>query len=255
MPHDDPGRLNAATFARAAAHYAAVRPGYPPALVEQLAALAPARDLAWDCGTGNGQLALALAEHFARVVATDVSPEQLAQAPAHARVDYRVMAAEDAVLPRGRVALLTVAQAVHWFDVGRFWPRALDALGDGGVCAVIGYGGFDASPYTEPLRSSGVLERIAPYWAAGNRMVWDGYRALPFPFDEIDMPRFELQVSWTLERFMAYTASWSAWQRYVAAHGDDLSEPLRAAALPAWGDAARPLAATLALRVGRKRAG
>src|SRR5690606_13750301 len=70
-------------FSKLAAAYAAHRPGYPAALFAYLAALAPARDLAWDCGAGNGQAAVSLVAHFAQVVATDASAQQIARAFPH----------------------------------------------------------------------------------------------------------------------------------------------------------------------------
>jgi SAM-dependent methyltransferase len=252
--NDSVNRLNAATFGAQAARYAAYRPGYPSELIAHLAALAPAHDLAWDCGTGNGQLALALATEFERVIATDASAEQIGLAPPHPRVEYRVVAAEDAESPRGRVALVGVAQAVHWFDLGRFYPRVQHALADGGVFVVIAYGDFDRSPVTEALRASGVIARIAPYQAPGNRLVWNGYRELPFPFDDIELPGFRLTVRWTLERYLGYVATWSAWQRYVDNHGDDLGASARAALAPIFGDGEQELKVTLAVRAGRKRA-
>jgi len=63
-------------FFDGAADYRRSRPTYPDALFEALAAVAPGRALAWDCGTGNGQAALGLAEHFSAVRATDPSSQQ-----------------------------------------------------------------------------------------------------------------------------------------------------------------------------------
>src|SRR4029077_15251769 len=55
-------------FSLQAADYARFRPIYPPELYSWLAANAPARRLAVDVGTGNGQAAGALATHFARAI-------------------------------------------------------------------------------------------------------------------------------------------------------------------------------------------
>ncbi|MEX2155506.1 MAG: class I SAM-dependent methyltransferase [Gemmatimonadales bacterium] len=77
-------------FSGVSAAYAAFRPHYPEALFTFLAQAAPARQAAWDCGTGSGQAALGLARHFARVTATDASDAQIAHATPHARITYRV---------------------------------------------------------------------------------------------------------------------------------------------------------------------
>ena len=42
-------------FSKQASLYARYRPQYPAALFEYLASVAPEREAAWDCGTGNGQ--------------------------------------------------------------------------------------------------------------------------------------------------------------------------------------------------------
>src|SRR5262245_44204049 len=81
-------------FSQQANAYAKYRPLYSADLFEYLAALAPARDTAWDCATGNGQAAIGLALYFARVLATDASAQQIAQATPHERVEYRVAVAE-----------------------------------------------------------------------------------------------------------------------------------------------------------------
>jgi hypothetical protein len=51
-------------FSSHSQQYAQYRPKYPDELYTYLASLAPARSLAWNCGTGNGQAALGLAKHF-----------------------------------------------------------------------------------------------------------------------------------------------------------------------------------------------
>jgi methylase of polypeptide subunit release factors len=70
-------------FSKQAADYAKFRPRYPHEMFEYLGSLAPRRQLAWDCGTGNGQAAVGLATMFDRVIATDASEKQISNAPSH----------------------------------------------------------------------------------------------------------------------------------------------------------------------------
>jgi trans-aconitate methyltransferase len=121
-------------FSAHAAHYARHRPSYPPELFAWLAAQAPARELAWDCATGNGQAALALAEHFQRVHATDFSAEQLAQATPHPRVGYLQAPAETSGLAAQSCDLVTVAQALHWFCHERFFAES-DGCSNPAACS------------------------------------------------------------------------------------------------------------------------
>ena len=61
-------------FSTQAAAYARYRISYPAALYAWLLPQVPGRRRAWDCATGNGQVAAVLARHFEHVAATDLSP-------------------------------------------------------------------------------------------------------------------------------------------------------------------------------------
>ena len=111
-------------FSGHAALYADCRPSYPPALAEALAEISPARGLALDCGCGSGQLSVLLAKRFERVEATDASAAQIGQAIAHPKVTYRVAPAEASGLGDASCDLVVAAQAVHWFDLPRYWRRS-----------------------------------------------------------------------------------------------------------------------------------
>jgi SAM-dependent methyltransferase len=209
-------------FSAQAAAYATYRPAYPPALFEALAGLAPARRLAWDCGTGSGQAAVALAEWFDHVVATDASAGQIAHATPHARVAYRVARAEASGLAAATADLVTVAQALHWFDTGAFFAEAQRVLVPGGVIAAWTYGDaeLDTPALADAYRQFSD-EVVGAYWPPERRLVHDGYRSIPFPFEELDGPPFTLEQQWTLDDLAGYVRTWSAVARYRAAHGGD----------------------------------
>ena len=141
-------------FSARAADYASSRPRYPSALFAWLATIAPRRTLAWDCGTGNGQAATALARRFARVIATDASAEQIANAAPNPRVIYRVAASERSGLPGGCADVVTVAQALHWFDLPRFWDEARRVLRADGVVAAWCYGLATVDPAVDDAVSA-----------------------------------------------------------------------------------------------------
>jgi ubiquinone/menaquinone biosynthesis C-methylase UbiE len=123
-------------FSDRAAGYARARPRYPPQLFSALAGLTGARRLAWDCGTGNGQAAIGLAEHFDRVHATDASAAQLRQAEAHPRIRYEEAPESASGLAGHSADLVTVAQAAHWFDLDAFYREVNRVLRPGGVLAL-----------------------------------------------------------------------------------------------------------------------
>ncbi len=185
------------------------------------------RRLAWDCGAGSGQASLDLAARFDRVVATDTSESQLARAPAHPRVEYRAAPAEASGLPPGSVDLVAVAQALHWFDLPRFFAEASRVLAPGGVLAAWSYG-----PCTvlEPWAGEAVerfAELVRPYWPPERALVETGYRTIELPFAELAAPPFEMSAEWTGEELVGYLATWSATAAFIRANGSGPLDALR----------------------------
>ncbi|MBI3140809.1 MAG: class I SAM-dependent methyltransferase [Rhodocyclales bacterium] len=240
-------------FSAQSADYARYRPRYPDALFAWLANLAAARDTAWDCGTGSGQAALGLAPHFRRVIATDPSASQIAQATPCGNVEYRVATAEASGIEAGTADLLTIAQAIHWFDLERFYPEARRVLKPGGIIAVWTYTLLDIEPRIDALVSDYYHHVIGPYWPPERKMVDDGYRSLSFPFAPVAAPPFEIRMEWSLPDLLGYLGTWSATKAYEKAHGRDPCVALGKQLEPLWGDADRRKAVRwpLHLRVGR----
>lgn len=243
-------------FSKQAGDYARFRPEYPGALFDYLASLAPGRRLAWDCGTGNGQAARGLVERFDRVVATDASPDQLRQATPHDRIEYRVERAEDVRLIAGSVDLVTVAAAVHWFDLEPFYGAVRRVLVPGGVLAVWTYHMSVIDPAIDPILDDYYYRVLDGFWPDSFRHVVAHYRTLPFAFDEIAAPEFEVRLAWTLERFAGFLNTWSATQRYRDTHGEHPVSLIWPALAAAWGepDRERLVRWPLYLRVGRQGA-
>jgi SAM-dependent methyltransferase len=250
-PRDHP----AAHFGAVAAGYARHRPTYPDALFDWLATVAPGLDHAWDCATGNGQAAVALARHFAHVTATDLSEAQLMQATAHPRVTYGLAPADASGLPDASCQLVTVAQALHWFDVAAFGREAARVLVPGGVVAAWSYGLFTCDAAVDEAVLELYRDVVGPYWPAGREHVENGYRDLRLPGIPLVAPAFSIVRHWTFNDLTGYLATWSAVERYRQAHGVDPLGLVRRRLALAWGDVLRvrdirwPLA-LLASRVG-----
>ncbi len=239
-------------FSSQAGEYARFRPRYPEALFGTLAALAPGQALAWDCGTGNGQAAVALAAHFATVVASDPSREQIGHARPHPRVFYRVGPAEQPP-PEARDAdLVTAAQALHWFEHERFYPALARVLRPGGLFAAWGYGLMQVTPAVDALVQDFYANTVGPYWPPGRRHLEREYRSLPFPLAELAIPPFRMTVEWSLDSLLGYLDTWSATRRYQAARGVHPVPQLRPQLAAAWGDVAtRVVSWPLFVRAGR----
>lgn len=238
-------------FSGFAESYRQGRPGYPPHLFEALAALAPGRELAWDCGTGNGQAAVGLARHFARVHATDPSERQIAEAMPQERVTYRVERAEDVSLPDASVDLAVAAQAMHWFDLDLFYNEVRRVLKPGGVLAAFGYDWMYVSPEIDRAINERLLPLLAGHWAPQNRLLWDGYRSISFPGEEIRLGAFAIYLDWSFEEVRAYISSWSALRDFAAAGGEETIEAGLAEVGRLWGEGRRRVIMPLHLRVAR----
>lgn len=243
-------------FSRLAAQYSAFRPVYPPAIFDYLAQLCHERQSVWDCACGTGQAALALAERFAEVIATDASPQQVAAAPAHANVTYRVARAEESGIESNSVDLVTVAQALHWFDLDSFYGEAQRVLKPSGVLAVWTYGPLHVDgDGVDALFQEFYTDIVGPYWPPERRLVETGYRELAFPFAAVSPPPFNMEARWERAHLLGYLRTWSATARYVDDQGVDPVAVLEERLSPLWVDAlsTRKVTWPLALRVGRKR--
>lgn len=240
-------------FSAQATAYARYRPHYPPQLFAWLASQAPGRTLAWDCGTGNGQAALGLAAHFCRVIATDASAHQLARATAHPRIDYRQAVAEASGLAAASADLVTVAQALHWFDLDRFYAEVRRVLKPGGLIAVWTYTLLDAGSGIDALLDDFYRNVVGPYWPPERRMVDDRYRSLPFPFTPVAAPAFELRSEWTRDDLLGYLGTWSATRACARATGRDPCIDFEQRLRPLWprAEMKKTLRWPLHLRVGR----
>ncbi|HEX5831481.1 MAG TPA: class I SAM-dependent methyltransferase, partial [Gemmatimonadaceae bacterium] len=231
--------------------YRRFRPRYPEPLFAALAAAAPGRTLAWDCGTGNGQAAVALAKHFAHVMATDASRAQLAVAETHPRVQYRAATAEASGLDVSTVDLVTVAQALHWFDLDAFYAEVRRVVRRDGVLAAWSYGLMKIDPSVDAVVRDFYTVRLGAYWPAERRYVDEGYRTIPFPFPELALPPLTLEATLTLEQLAGYVSTWSAVHRYVKERGESPVPELVHALRPWWGGEARQVRWPLAVRAGR----
>jgi SAM-dependent methyltransferase len=243
-------------FSGHAGDYARYRPTYPSSLFSVLSSLVAARRRCWDAGTGNGQAAIGLAEHFEEVVATDASAEQIAHATPHPRVTYRVAPAERSGLPDRWADLVTVGQAAHWFELKSFYEEVRRVGAGGSVLAVWAYDLFDvpgAPRVDEAFRA--FHASVEAYWPPERALVSRRYADLLFPFEEIALTPVPMTAEWSLERVLGYLSTWSAVKRCTKETGRDPVGEFRGRLAAAWGEAAqeRTISWPLVLRAGRIR--
>jgi ubiquinone/menaquinone biosynthesis C-methylase UbiE len=244
-------------FSKHSDQYAQYRPQYPDEIYAYLASLTPEHSLAWDCGTGNGQAAIGLAQYFDKVHATDASAEQIAHAHVHPNVEYHVESAEHVSLGASSADLVTVAVAIHWFNFEEFYREVKRVLKPNGVLAVWTYNLTEISPEIDKLIEKYYFEILAGFWPERIRYLEQRYETIPFPFEEITPPSFVMEMNWNLVQFAGFLDSWSATQRYKTQRGDHPLDLLWDKLLAAWGDEnkTRLVRWPLHFRIGRSAPG
>lgn len=239
-------------FSQQAKTYAAFRPTYPEPLYQFLIQHLNGSDTAWDCATGNGQVAQRLARHFTRVYATDISAAQLEHAQKADNIFYSLAAAENSAVDNQQFDLITVAQALHWFNLPLFYQEVKRTAKTGALLAVWGYGLLSVDTLVDTLFNDFYSHEVGPYWDEGRRLIENRYADILFPFPEIKPPEFSIEVRWTQDQFTGYLSSWSATQKFIKVKGYDPVEKFRKDLEQAWPSGeTKTVIFPLFMRVGR----
>lgn len=223
-------------FSGHSAEYSTFRPGYPAQLFSKLASICTERKLAWDCATGSGQAAGCLAKFFDKVIATDASSNQVSNATAATGVTYSVAPAEHSGLKSGSADLITVAQALHWFNLDEFTKEADRVLKPKGILAVWTYGLFSVAPALDASFEKLYGDIVGNYWSFERKMVEGGYANVEMPFERIEIKPMEMTQTWRFSDVIGYLNTWSAVRAYEKAIGSNPLELVHEEMLRAWGD-------------------
>ncbi|MEO1171026.1 MAG: methyltransferase domain-containing protein [Myxococcota bacterium] len=236
-------------FSDASAAYLAHRPTYPVEIFEALHRRAPG--VVWDCACGNGQASVALGGLYQKVFATDASAEQIAHAVAHPRVAYSVGTAEDSGLEAASVDAVVVAQAAHWFDMGRFQREVRRVARSGATVVLLGYRLFESLPEVDRMILELYRGPLAEHWPPERRHVESAYETLEFDFEPVSLGTFEMVAEWTVDQVLAYLGTWSGAKLMKRATGRDIVKELQEPLSRAWGDSMRRVRWPLIVKAGR----
>ncbi len=225
-------------FGDKAAAYQQFRPRYPNELFDYLVQLSQHHNCAWDVGTGNGQAAVALSPYFKNIIATDLKQGQLDLAEKKSNIRYVACPAEKTSIEDHSVDLITVAQALHWFNLDGFYQEVRRVAKTGCVIAAWCYTLISISPEIDTLIHHLYSDILGDtYWPKERHYIDDKYTTIPFPFKKFAVPAFTIQRTLNLDQLMGYLNTWSALQEYKTKNGnknplDFITENLK----KAWGN-------------------
>jgi SAM-dependent methyltransferase len=221
-------------FSIQAKQYQKFRPHYPALLYSFLYSKVQNFDTAWDCGTGNGQVAIELSERFKTVYATDISENQLKEAILKDNITYSLSRAEESDFAENSIDLITAAQSVHWFDIDSFFKEVRRVAKPNAVIAIWGYNLLRISPEVDRIIDRLYNETLNEYWDAERKLVEDEYESIAFPFKELEVPKFEIVVNWDFEQLLGYLNSWSSVQNYIEANDVNPLDEFEIQLRPFW---------------------
>ena len=207
-------------FSKQSDLYARYRPTYPKELYEHILSFVKEKNIAWDCATGNGQAAVVLAEHFKKVIATDISASQIEKAIKKDNIEYLVCPAESTPFDDNTFDLVTVAQAYHWINWKEFKKEVVRVSKPGAIIAIWVY--FRNMPGDKKVDDAifSFYENVTkPYWDQARKFVEEMYETVEFDYELLPVKQFETTLNWQREDMIGYISSWSAIQKYIKVKG------------------------------------
>lgn len=213
---DKIGLTSSCNYESVAQAYKIFRPKYPRGLFEEVICHVKNRNLAWDCGTGNGQVAFSLAKHFTKVIGTEKCDEQLKNVYQATNIEYFNGLAEYSNLCENSVDLITCAQAVHWFDLDSFYAEVLRVGNDNAIIAIWGYDRFYINNQIDSVLNEFFNQFLAPFRDdIPRRYLRSHYSTLPFEFEEIECSNFSINLFWELSDLIGYLSTMSSLREFI----------------------------------------
>jgi hypothetical protein len=224
-------------FSINANEYSAFRPIYPTAFYDFILKQCRNKFCAWDCGTGNGQVAFELSKHFQKVYATDISHNQIEQAFKQERITYKVESVEKCSFADDSFDFIIAAQSAHWFDLNQFYEQVYRTAASNCIIVLAGYSLIQVDQNEDVIISELYSDILGSYWDPERKYIDDQYRSISFPFTEINAPEFYIELNWSLTHLLGYLKTWSAAGNYEKLHHVNPIDLIAKNLKDTWGDA------------------
>jgi len=212
-------------FGRTSETYARYRDIYPQTMYDKLTAAGVGKEgqSILDLGSGTGVVALHLVETGARVTATDISANQIAQAERLAadkgekNIAFKVRSAEDAGFADNAFDAVTAVQCFHYFDPDKAAAEIRRVLKPGGLfCKIF----MDWLPYEDEViaEMEALVKKYNPSWNGG------GFRRFDYTFLDWAKGRFTSESVVSYDTTLTFTKE--AWLgRVLSCRGVGASLP------------------------------
>jgi ubiquinone/menaquinone biosynthesis C-methylase UbiE len=238
-------------FSKQALEYSKFRPHYPDEMIDYLISFVRNKSMVLDIATGNGQIAHKLSVVFEKVYGIDISKNQLDNAIQASNLVYQLESAEKTSFGDQTFDLITVAQAIHWFDFDLFYKEIYRILKPDGIFAVLGYGLFSTNAESDVILRNYYYNIVGPYWDKERKYLDENYTSIPFPFDEIIIDSFENQFTWSFEELMGYLETWSATQHYILKNNRNPLDLIKEELKISWHNNDKKVTFPLLFRIGK----
>jgi ubiquinone/menaquinone biosynthesis C-methylase UbiE len=238
-------------FSKQASAYSKFRPQYSDEIIAYIISFVENKSKALDVATGNGQVAYKLSVAFEKVYGIDISENQLDNSYVADNIIYNAASAENTFFEDQEFDLITVAQAVHWFNFDLFYKEVYRILKPNGVIAVLGYGLFSTNSNTDIILRDFYYNIVGPYWDAERKYLDENYQTIPFPFEEQVVEKFENQLEWSFEELIGYLETWSSVQHYIKKNNNNPLDLIRDRLKISWEENDKKVTFPMLLRIGK----
>ncbi len=160
---------------------------------------------------------------------------QIAHSFPHETISYSVQPAECTTFEDDAFDLVNVAQALHWLELDPFWTEVQRVLRPHGTFVAYCYAWSYIDRQIDAVIEHCIRQVVSPYWAPNNRICWDGYKSLDFPFERLETPAFCIENRWDIDQLFDYIHTWSAVRRCMEETGSEFFDAAKSEATAFWG--------------------
>ena len=212
--------------------YSKYRPTYPKAVISAITnyitRCGGSLGLAVDVACGSGQSTFHLKDTFKRIIGVDISKAQIEEANSKCKaknidnIEFRVGNGTELPFVGESVDVVTIAQALHWLDVDRFFSECKRVLKNKGCLAVYGYGNVQVvNQQCNALVSNFYRNSLQGCWHEARHHIDNEYRTIELPFSNTQRIDMTMPYETSLEAFIGYLSTWSGYQKYCEDHPDN----------------------------------